>query len=58
MHILAADTYGPAQFGTDLLAAAQNVLPYIGGAVGAGLVVFALTWGIRKGIATVRSVGK
>lgn len=57
-NLIAAGGYDSTQFATDLLGAANNVLPYIGGAVAAGLVVFALTWGIKKGLSVVRSVGK
>lgn len=56
---LAADAgYSSAQFGTDILGAAQSVLPYIGAAVPAGLLIMALIWGISKGLKTVRTVGK
>lgn len=56
--INAAGGYDATQFATDLLGAANGVLPYIGGAVAAGLVIFALTWGIKKGLSVVRTVGK
>lgn len=51
-------TYGVAEFGASLLEAAQGALPYIGAGVAAGVVVFAVVFGIKKGLAALRTVGK
>jgi len=45
-------------FGAQLLEAAQGSLPYIGAGVAAGVVVFAVTFGIKKGLGALRSVGR
>jgi len=45
-------------FGADLLEAANGALAYIGAGVAAGVVVFAVTFGIRKGLSALRTVGK
>lgn len=45
-------------FSTALLGAANGALPYIGGGVAAGVVVLAVTYGIRKGLSALRTVGK
>lgn len=45
-------------FSTALLSAANGALPYIAGGVTAGVVIFAVTFGIRKGLAALRTVGK
>lgn len=50
--------YDATQFATDALAAANGALLYIGGGIAAGLVVFAVVFGIRKGLAALRTVGK
>lgn len=47
-----------ASFATSLLAAANGALPYVGGGVAAGVVIFAVTFGIRKGLGAIRTVGK
>jgi len=47
-----------ASFATQLLAAANGSLPYIAAGVGAGVVVFAVTFGIKKGLGALRSVGR
>jgi hypothetical protein len=51
-------TYGPTDFAASLLTAANGSLLYIGGGVAAGVVVFAVTFGIRKGLGALRTVGK
>lgn len=48
--------YTPAQFGTDLGGALVNVLPYVGVAVAAVLVIVFTLVGIRKGISWARSL--
>lgn len=47
-----------AQLGTQLTTAAQGVLPYIGVGVAAGVIVLAVTWGIRKGVGFAKGIGK
>ncbi|GAA2084169.1 hypothetical protein GCM10009840_21080 [Pseudolysinimonas kribbensis] len=50
--------YSSTDFAASILTAATGALPYIGGGVAAGVVVFAVTFGIRKGIGALRAVGK
>lgn len=51
-------TWGVTEFGAALLDAANGVLPYIGAGVAGGVVIFAVTLGIRKGLSALRTVGK
>lgn len=51
-------TYGPTDFAATMLSAGNGALLYIGGGVAAGAVVFAVTFGIRKGLGALRAVGK
>lgn len=46
------------EFGTLLTTGATGALAYIGAGVGAGAVILAVTLGIRKGLAALRTVGK
>jgi hypothetical protein len=46
----------PSEFAAQLLAAAQNVLPYIGAAVPVAVVLFATFLGLRLGIRMLRQV--
>lgn len=50
--------YDATQFATDALGAAQASLPYVGGGVAAGLVIFTVMYGIRSGLKALRRVGK
>ncbi len=45
-------------FGAALLDAANGALLYVGAGVAAGVVIFAVTFGIRKGLSALRTVGK
>lgn len=47
-----------AEFTTILTTAATNALPYLAGGVTAGVVIFAVTLGLRKGVAALRLIGK
>jgi hypothetical protein len=51
-------SYGVTDFAASLLSAANGSLLYIGAGVTAGVVIFAVTFGIRKGLAALRTVGK
>lgn len=51
-------TWGVAEFGTALLDAANGALPYIGAGVAGGVVIFAVIFGIRKGLAALKTVAK
>lgn len=46
------------EFTTILTDAAEGALPYLAGGVAAGVVIFAVTLGLRKGIAALRLIGK
>lgn len=50
--------YGVTEFGAALLAAANGAVPYIGAGVTAGVVIFAITFGIKKGLSALKTVGK
>lgn len=50
--------YSPGQFATDMLSAGNGALGYITGGVAAGVLVLAVTYGIRKGLGALRAVGK
>jgi hypothetical protein len=49
--------YDPTQFATDMLSAANGALPYVGGGVAGGLVIFAVVLGIKLGLKALRTVG-
>jgi hypothetical protein len=49
--------YGVAEFTASITDAANGVLPYIGAGVAAGVIVLAVTWGIRKGLGMLKGVG-
>lgn len=51
-------SYGVAEFAASILSAAQGALPYIGAGVAAGVVVFAVVFGIKKGLQALRGVAK
>ena len=57
MRILAA-AYDPATFTTDLTAGVATVLPWVGAAVGAGIVLMFAFMGIRKGLQFFKSVAR
>lgn len=46
------------EFSAILLDGATDALPYLAGGVAAGAVILAVTFGIRKGLAALRTVGK
>jgi hypothetical protein len=50
--------YSAGQFATDLLSVGNGALLYVTGGVAAGAVILAVTFGIRKGLGALRSVGK
>ncbi len=52
------DGYSATDFGASLLTAANGALLYVGAGVAAGIVIFAVTFGIPKGLAALRTVGK
>lgn len=54
---MGSSTYGVAEFTASITQAAQGVLPYVGAGVTAGVIVLALTWGIRKGLGMLKGVG-
>ena len=58
MYPSAVGDFDATTFATTLLAAANGALPYIGAGVAAGVVIFAVTFGIRKGLAALKTVGK
>lgn len=51
-------TYGPVEFGADLLGAAPVVLPWVGGGVAGGVALMLVFLGIRKGLGFFRGLGK
>lgn len=48
--------WGVSDFTAQLLAAANGALPYVGAGVAAGVVVFVVTFGIKKGLAALHTV--
>ncbi|MDI1338131.1 MAG: hypothetical protein PSU94_18270 [Lacunisphaera sp.] len=46
------------EFTSILTDAATGALPYLAGGVAAGAVIFAVTLGLRKGVAALRLIGK
>lgn len=50
--------WGVTEFGDALLAAALGAIPYIGAGVTAGVVIFAVVLGIKKGLSALRTVGR
>lgn len=52
------DVWSAAGIAAELLNVANAALPYIAGGVTAAVVIFAVMLGIRKGLASLRTVGK
>jgi Ethanolamine utilization protein EutJ (predicted chaperonin) len=55
---MSTPTFDGTTFAASLLSVGNGALVYIGGGVAAGVVILAVTLGIRKGISALRSVGK
>lgn len=53
----AATGYDVGTLTTTLTDAAQTALPYFGAGIAAGAVVLGVTWGIRKAMGFMRTVG-
>lgn len=57
LRLLEGD-FGVTEFTTILTTAANGALPYIGAGVAAGAVVFALVFGIKKGLSALRGIAR
>jgi hypothetical protein len=52
------EPWGVTEFGAALLDAANGAVPFIGAGVTAGVVIFAIVLGIKKGLSALRTVGR
>lgn len=49
------ETYGSAEFIGQLIDTANSTLPYIGGAVGAGVILLVVSWGVVAGLRAINA---